>query len=545
MLVLVLCIAGIVGMKAIARRELWRVSLFYDQFVAIEPPGIAILAIFAFAVLVLLTRPAADDDADPIPRWLRDTSPTRWAIILGVIVVTVAGTHLVFGAYPFVDDEYSGIFQGIIYSRGHRTALVAQPWCQWITALTPTSIAVPEPCTWRLGYFPVHALIRGAFHAIRSDSFAEPVMSALSVLLIFQVARRMWPDRPQRAVLSALFLATSTQFLVMTMSAFSMPAHLLASMAWLWLYVRPERWALIVLPWLGVVALGVHSPYPHVLFVAPLVLSFLFQRRFGAFIYVSIVYVIGSLAWVGRLYPGEGRSVAPPSATAGMITSTAGSTLLHPTGDGITASLATTVLATWSVPIAILCVLVAMLLWNRLDRFARWLALSMLSTLVLRAIFFWTYGAGWGNRYAFAVLGNIAILAALGAETLGEAIGRRRAHRLLAAAFLTALCIQLPMRGVQAHRIVEPYRRASAYLEGIDADVVIVQFETLIWGRQLLRNDPFLRNTPKLMGYSELKQAGVDSLERMFPGRVKVVSREEMERLGLKRASRIGRFEVR
>jgi hypothetical protein len=543
-LVLVLCIAGVVGMKVIAKRELWRQSLFYDQFVAIEPSGIAIIAAFAFAVLALLTKPAAEDKEAMQPAWLRDTTAARWTVILGVLLITVLGTHLVFNAYPFVDDEYSGVFQGIIYSGGHRTALVAAPWCRWIAALTPTSIAVPEPCTWQLSYFPVHAMIRGVFHFLRSDSFAEPVMSALSVLLIFQVARRAWPDRPQRATLSALFLAASTQFLVMTMSAFSMPAHLLASIAWLWLYVRPERWALVLLPWLGVLALGVHSPYPHVLFVAPLVLSFLFRKRFIAFAYISVVYIIGSLAWVGRLYP-EDKVIAPASESADRITGTVTATFAHPAGDGITASLSTTVLATWNVPIAILAVIVALLMWKRLDTFARWLAVSFLTTIVLRAILSGTYGAGWGHRYAFAVLGNMAILAAIGAGMIGEAIGHRRAYKLLAAAFIAALCIQLPLRGLQARRIVQPYYQASKYLESIDADVVVVPFDRLIWGRQLLRNDPFLRNRPKLMGFAELKQVGLDSLRQVFPGRVRVITRDELERFGIRRASRIGRFEVR
>ena len=65
-LVLVLCVAGIVGVRVIAKYELWRRSIFYEQFAAIEPPAIAILAVFAIIVLVLATRaPAVDSIGDP------------------------------------------------------------------------------------------------------------------------------------------------------------------------------------------------------------------------------------------------------------------------------------------------------------------------------------------------------------------------------------------------------------------------------------------------------------------------------------------------
>ena len=89
---------------------------------------------------------------------------------------------------------------------------------------------MPAACTWQLSYFPVNALIRGIFGVIQADTFANPVMTALSIVLVYDVSRRAWPERPDRAVLSALFLGCSTQVLLMSMSAFSMPAHLLASM---------------------------------------------------------------------------------------------------------------------------------------------------------------------------------------------------------------------------------------------------------------------------------------------------------------------------
>jgi hypothetical protein len=452
---------------------------------------------------------------------------------------------VIFHDYALVDDEYSGLFQATIYSHGAGSAVVGSPWCEWIRPLTPLSIAT-NGCRWQLAYFPVNSMIRGGFMALHVGAWAHPVMAALSVVLVMDTCRRAWPDQPERPVLAGLFLATSTQFLMTSMSAFSMPAHLLASAAWLWLYVRPERWALIALPLLGVVALGVHSPYPHVLFVVPLVLRYLAQRRFKAFAYVTLVYAAGSIAWIAWLSAQARPDIAGSATTSAQaITSAAQGTLLHPSGEPILAALSTVILGTWNVPIALICILVALLMWPRLDSLTRWIAASLVFTLLARAVFFNTYGLGWGHRYAHAVLPNFVMVAAVGAGLVAQSIGRARTYRLVAFTLTVAVIIQLPMRGVQTARIIRPYERASLYLETLPAEVAIVQFESLQWGRQLLRNDPFLRASPRLMSLSELTPAGRDSLERRFPGRVRYVRPEELEAFGVKPASRIGRFEIR
>jgi hypothetical protein len=532
--VLLLVVAATVAIRLIDRHWLSRNSLFYEQFATIEPAGLAILAAFAIAVLILLRRPpSVAEPLETAPGWLSDTTRSRVAIVLGVLIATAVGTHLVFHNYLFIDDEYSGWFQSVIYSRGHRTATVPAEWCRWIASLTPTTIAIVKPCTWQLSYLPIHALIRGVFLALRMDTFAEPVLAALSVILVVLIARRVWPDRPHRAVLSALFLAASTQFLVMSMTGFAMTAHLFFSLLWLWVYVRPERWALILLPWIGVLALGVHSPIPHVLFVAPFLFRFLIQRRFGALAYLSAVYGLGLLLWDGKFSPSS-VVASFPVATPTSVANVAVSIGAHPMFNGLTTAMSLSLLATWSVPIGLLCALVALLLWNRLDGFARWLALSLLCTLGGRAFFSGIQGAGWGSRYAFAVLGNLAILAAIGTEFMAEALGRRRTYSLVAVALIVAVAVQLPLRGVQAERIVRPYYQTSNWMAHYPADVLIFDPSAVRYGRQMVRNDPFLRNSPKLMDGFALGDGGIKAVMAAYPGRVHEITSEEIGRFGLK-----------
>jgi hypothetical protein len=539
-LTLLLCAAGVGFIWLVERFELWRRSMFFEHFAANEGAGIAIMAVAAIALFIAARRAGESEYVAAAP----DISRRAWIYVAaGVFLIVLTGTFVIFRNYAFVDDEYSGLFQATVYAHGQSVATVPAPWCEFIVPLTPTSIA-SDGCTWRLAYFPVNALIRAGFMTVKLGALAHPIMAALSVLVVMDMCRRAWPEHRDRPIVAGLFLATSSQLLLMSMTAFSMPAHLLMSAIWLWVYIRPERWALVILPVVGVIALGVHSPYPHVLFVAPLIVRYLVQRRFLAFAYVSAVYAAGSIAWVNWLRQ-PAQTAADSVASAQGIAVNAGIRMVRPAGDAVTAAMSTVILGTWNVPIALTSVLVAMLLWKRLDNLTRWLAASFIFTLFARAIFFGTYGAGWGHRYVYAALANFAILAAAGVELISEPLGARRTRRLAAISFFAAVMIQLPLRGMQARGIITPYVRASQFLETVPADVVVVQFEALQWGRQLLRNDPFLRNSPKLMSLSDLGLAARDSLERMFPGRVRFVRREEIEALGVKRASRIGRFEIR
>jgi hypothetical protein len=529
--VLALLASGIFAMTVIRRDWLDRKSLFYEQFLTIEPPSMVILGAFALIVLALVRfRKEGEDLSISPPRWLSDTRRTQWLIVIGVLLVTSVGTVVVFHRYLFLDDEYAGWFQAVIYSKGHLTTTVPPALCGWIQSITPTTVGVYQPCILRLRFLPLHSAIRGAFLAAGLDSFTEPVMAALSVLLVILIARRVWPGRPERAVLSALFFAVSTQFLVMSMTGFAMTSHLCFALIWLWLYVHPDRWALVVLPWVGVFAMGLHSPFPHLLFVAPFLLRLLVQRRWAAAAYVGVVYAIGMTYWFGWLDTPPGPQMIPiasPTVAAKYVA--AGNQF-----EGMTAAISMIFFATWSVPVVFLFLLVSFILWSRLDEFSRWLAVSLLATVLARSFLSPIQGGGWGYRFGFAVLGNMAMLAAVGADFIGEAIGRRRLYQLVAAALLVGGVVQLPLRGFQAWRIVRPYSRASEWMAGLPADVVIFDPSRIRYGNQLVRNDPFLRRGPLIMDGYILGDSGIAAVKAAFPGRVRLVEDDELTRFGLR-----------
>ncbi|MEO6877430.1 MAG: hypothetical protein ABI205_03045, partial [Gemmatimonadaceae bacterium] len=384
-------------------------------------------------------------------------------------------------------------------ARGKWSAVVAPEWCRWIPHITPTTIARPQPCTWHFGYLPIHSMVRALFIAAHVDRFAGPVLAALTVLLVGATARRLWPTKPYRMWIAMAVLATSTQFLVMSMTMYSMPTHLLFASIWLWLYVDDRRWSIILLPVIGVLAMGVHSPIPHGLLIPLFWLRYVRQRRFGTAAYVAVVYAMGATFWYGQLV-GLHASTATLGTQAAATASTAVSLFHLPSLlDMYTNAMNAALVATWNTPVAVICAFAAGIAWHRLNTFERDAALTLLFILVARAFSNGLQGEGWGYRFIYSGLGVFALLAASGAELLASVLGARRAGMLLVTSLAASVVIQLPMRGVQVEGIIRPYYRAYDLLSHQHARIVVFPSADFMWARQLLRNDPFLDQRPVIM----------------------------------------------
>ncbi|HEY4216027.1 MAG TPA: hypothetical protein VGM67_02755 [Gemmatimonadaceae bacterium] len=534
----------------VARDDLGQISLFYEQFAHIEPVALVLVALFAVAAFAsTFGIPALSSDADRRLSETGDASRARsrlvlWTAVAFAFVVVLVGFFVVFEHFYLIDDEYSAWFQAVIFAAGKLHGAVPAEWCGWIGALTPTSVTPhPSSCTWELSFLPLHSLYRSLFLIVHADWLAGPVTAALTIALVASTARKLWPNRPERAWIAVVVLATSMQFLFMSMTMYSMPTHLLCSALWLWLYVDNRRWSIAALPFVGFIALGVHSPIPHGLWIAAFLLRFVRDRRWGVALYVGVGYALALSFWAGHLE--IARSVS--GSVAGMAS---GSATVHavraPFGFPNALARMTTVMnlalvATWNAPIALLCVIVAALSWRSLDTTSRDLVLSLGVIVVARAVSAPLQGGGWGYRSIYDGMSNIALLAACGVDVMASSIGRRRALGLFAASTAAAVIVQLPLRARQVHAIVAPYARTYRWMTQLPAKVVLFDSEDAMWGSMLLRNDPFLRNSPVLALEYVFTPAGIQDLERRYPGGVHVVTRAELLHLGLEAAPpRIG-----
>ncbi|HXT16738.1 MAG TPA: hypothetical protein VN706_13955 [Gemmatimonadaceae bacterium] len=544
---LVLCVAGFVAIPDSNRHLLQYRSLFYEQFARFEPPALVLIAAFAVAALILSFRApqAPEPDAEPrVLNWLSTDRRALWLTAAFAAVVVFLGFAFIFHHYFLADDENAGWVQALIFAHGKTSAVVPQPWCRWIGAMTPTTVAITPPCGWNLQFFlPVHSLIRSWFIALHVDWLAGPLTAVVTLVLVWSTARIAWPERRDRAVMSVLVVALSTQFLFMSMTMFSGPTDLLFSALWLWLYVQRRTWATLLFPWVGFLAFGVHNPLTHALWVAPFALRILRRREWRTVAYLTIVYVIAIAFWAHQLKLAGTAASASTGVVAKSITSvTVGGAAVRSHFavpdllDLLTTAMHVTLIATWNSPILILVLFLCALDWSGLDDLGRDLLLGVLVMIAVRAVEPVTQGEGWGYRFVYPGVINFGLLAALGIDTIASAIGRRRAYAFAAASLVASLVIQLPMRAVQVEHLVGPYARTYQWVASRNADVVVFPLQYVRWGRQMLRNDPFLRNSPKLVDAYELDKANLAALQAQFPGRVLVLTRKDVLQFGAETA---------
>lgn len=532
----VVAISGIAGAFVVTRLVQHGYSVpkpqsdvFFRLYALHERPFFVLLAFFA-ALVWIYARSAASAEDRQIPDLVQPTARVRSSAALLATAAAVGlfagvGSHFFLHDLPVSADEYNAIFQAKIFAAGRVTASIPSAWQPFGPALTPVWVTYyPDVHGWRSGYLPVYAAIRTLFGFIGIGRLTNPILGALTILVLAAVGRLLWPGRPQRSALSVLFLVTSTQFLFMSMTWYSMPAHLLLNIVWLWLYLRDDRLSLALLPLVGVLALGLHNPFPHALFVAPFLIRMLRRRRFAWLGYAAAVYGAGCIVWLSWM-----RHSYSYQSGGGLVSRFAlpGAWELR-----IQVSQLSLILS-WQAPIVAIAALVALFLWRRLGDTERDLTAGMILTAGFFFLFPDSQAHGWGDRYFYGALGNLVILAAIGADLSAEGLGQIRIGRIIAASTLVALLVQLPLRAIQVERFVRPFARATEYVATRPEPVVVVYTDSSYYGQDLVRNDPFLRNSPKILAAGALGDSGMRRLRAQFGQGVHEVRPAELGALGI------------
>ena len=537
MLRLAVLLTGLVTAYAtLARHEVHQIGLdrargftiYFRLFVLHELPYQLLLGAFVAGTLVLMAR-AARGHVDGALSGDDAGSPRLASLVAVAIAVTIVGmvtTRWVMHGLLFSMDEFTVDFQARIFARGDVAAQVPWPWRSIGPALAPMFVNFDTgDGTWRSMYLPVYAAMKAPFVLAGAGEALNPLLTGMSVLAIGLAARRMWPGERARPWIAVALLATSSQAIVTAGSGYTMPAHLLANLLWLWLYLRGDRrsWALALL--VGGLALGLHNPFPHALFVAPFLVRLLRERRWARLTSGVLAYASASACWLAFLLHArsnvEGKTETVFSLFAWPDVSTI---LLH--------IMNVSLLFTWQAPVLGILALFVFLRSRRSPPVIVDLALGVALTLVFFATFPSTQGHGWGYRYAFQVLGSLALIAAEGVPAVSNVLGARRARVWLATGLALALVVQLPLRMVQTERFVRPFAAGVSYVRSRPQPIVIVQASGLWYGDDLIRNDPFLAR-PIVLRRDALAPEAVAEIRRVFPGQVMEVTEGELLRLGM------------
>jgi hypothetical protein len=526
-----LAVFGIVARKQMLLWGLVRpgaVNVYFRLYALHELPLLLLLggsALVAAAALLGRAPFTAGDSwldrlAPPAPRSVGVLAALTFAVALA----TWFGVH---HAVLLTMDEFTTDFQARIIARGQVRAMLPVEWQPYIDALSPVFTAyVGQKGAWLSQYLPGYALLKSPFLLVGLEAALNPLLAAISVVLVASISRRLWPDEGLRPWVALIFFVTSSEFLMTSGTGYSMPAHLTLNLLWAWLYQRGDvrSWGLALA--VGVLALGLHNPFPHALFIAPFLLRLLRDRRWRRLAAAGAAYAVGGIIWMAWL------RMANPFARAGGP----GLLSMFAIPDWLAVWLQTvnlSLLFTWHAPLFGALVVVGMVRARRLDPMLADLALGVVLTLGFYLFFPLTQGHGWGYRYAYQVLGNLALLAAAGTPALVASAGPRRAQWLLAASFAVAVVVQAPLRFVQGERFIRPYAAAYRHVLGQPADVVLVHGDSIWYGRDLVRNDPFLRGQPVVLSAQFLTPSMRAEIVAAHPGRVVDLKDGELLRFGL------------
>jgi hypothetical protein len=506
-----------------------RANIYFRLYALFELPFLILVLVFVGVTTALLFA-ARHNEGASTRSVLRSLAPPRaWHIALVATVVTLAGvaiTHLVLHDALLSMDEFGADFQARIFARGELAPSVGWPWRSLEDAIVPIFVYLrPTSGRWAAEYLPVYSAIKSVFLLAHLEAWLNPLLSAGALVSLAAVARRLWPTEGLRPLVAVALLATSSQFLVTSGTGYSMPAHLFLNLLWLWLYLRGDArsWAAALV--VGVLAMGLHNPFPHTLFVAPFMLRLLRQRRWGRLASAAVAYVAGAVLWLAWLRFVHPVASGSNSGLMGLFAfPDAGVIALH--------VMNLSLLASWNAPVLGLLVLAAVMRPRELDEVQRDLALGVLATLAFFMFFPSTQGHGWGYRYAHQVLGNLCLLAAAGLPTLSATIGERRSRHLVAAGLATALVVQVPLRLRDTEGFVRPFAKGFEYVRSRDATVLLVRGDSIWYGQDLIRNDPFLQY-PVVVRQRRLAPQLIEQMKRMMPGRVIELSDAELLQLGM------------
>lgn len=497
-------------------------NVFYFLFARHEIAGLLVVACFNLAAAFFLLRARSTMEESQGDHMTRAGQICAAVAVISFAIAAI-GTQLVFHDYPLTADEYLGDFQARIFLHGKIQAEVPLRFVDAIRVVKPIYVDYfPATHSWNATYLPVYAALRAVFQSVNLQSLLNPFLAAITILALYACARNIWPESKTHAVIAIALLASSSQFLIMSMTAYAMPAHLALNTIWLWLYSQSDRRAFYLAPFVGALAIGLHQPIVHALFVLPFLARLVFERRWHSVGIFGAIYLAGCLGW----YMWKMHFQPPPALSGGeSIFRLANPRMV------IIQPMNLLLIVGWA---SLATPFLALLGFRQFFKVPPMVQDAILSCALSFGFYYFFYldqAHGWGYRYFHGALACFVLVAVAGFNRLSILIGQRRALTLIGAGLVTSILIQLPLRCQQAEKFVRPYARTASVLHAIPKDIVALDVRSAWYSADLIRNDPFLENRPIIVSIYGLTPRAIAVLEKS--GSVQFLDEQMLARLGM------------
>ncbi len=485
-------------------------NMFYHLFATYDRWQLLGFVVMAALFAIILRQPPQN------PMQLRSLCISVPWLALAVLILTIAGTHLVMMNYPFAMDEFFSDFQAAIFAKGHLWAATPSPLSQVVHAATPYMTSYqPETQSWTSNYLPVYALLRVPFYLANATWLLNPLLAAGSILAIAAVAKKLWPESTGTPFVSAFLLATSSQFLINSMTAYAMPAHVFFNLLWLLCYLRNDRAGFWLTPWIGVAALGLHQPNIHFVFVVPFILRMLTSRQWSRAFYSLTIYAAGCLFWLRFIqWKAVDTHLTPlTSQTHELWFAPFLAIFRLPSLEHLFDHLiGLTQILAWNSCLLVLLASLGLFCLKKCPPTIADLVSGMILALDLFLLFPENQGHGWGNRYFYSSIASFVLVATAGWQHFHSDLSPMQISKLVRLS-LAGFCVQFATQAMEARQVVEPFANASRYLHSRPIETVVIDTNRIWYGQDLVRNNPGLDHKPTVLFLRRLDKDSIQSLD--------------------------------
>jgi len=445
------------------------------------------------------------------------------------------GTLYIENNHPLAQDEYAALFQSRAFAAGRLTGQFPP---ELIARLIPSiylnqflfgSFQTGQVAS---AYWPGFALLLAPFSFLNAPWACNPLLASLALVLIGRIAARLTGD-PRACGWAMLLALGSPAFTAMAITYFSMTAHLLLNLLFVWLLLERTIGRLVLAGVVGSFALVLHNPLPHTLFAMPWIVWLALQPARYRYLlalaagYAPLAAAMG-LGWALLLFEIQGAMQYGLFPDDGNVLHRIANffwgwhirmrTALAAPLDGVLAKRLAELVRLWQWAVPGLPLLALAGWWiGRRDARVLLLGLSMLCTLAGYSFIGFSQGHGWGARYLHPAWGSLPVLGAVCLAFVRDSETGRQLGRYVASLGILSLVLATLLRAVQIDGYVETHlaNRPPALPEG--RQIIFVESDLPNYTPDLVQNDPFLRNKVwYMMSYG--RASNRDLMKLRFPG---------------------------
>jgi hypothetical protein len=503
-------------------------TIFFVLFAVNDYPG----AVFALFILVGALLGSRYLPVRGVVQWAGDQP---FVIVIITAPLLAVGTLVIYHNHPLSMDEYAAYFQSRAFAAGQLHGRFPVPLMDWLIPpgfqdyflnVSRATGSVAE------AYWPGFALLLTPFTWAGVPWLCNPVITALTLLVIHRLALELFDDR-EAAGFALLLTIASPVIFADGISYYSMPAHLLANSVFALLLVRPTALRAAAAGVVGSLALALHNPVPHMLFAAPW-LVWVATRQGGrrllailiaAYLPLCALLGLGWFVFSGHLVREGLVSATTPVAMVNRLQSVIRIFSLPDATVVLARLIGVAKIWVWAVPGLMVLSVTGAVRWRR-DVLCRLLTASALLTLFGYLLVPVDQGHGWGYRYFHSVWVALPLLATAAlfrpARTAGKADSPTRLFEdgetkgFVAACILLTLVFGVGFRAWQLQDFMASDLAQLPQYKGTERRIVIINHKFSFYGADLVQNDPWLRGNEIRM-YSHGAAADEQIMARYYP----------------------------